>query len=135
MSAEEPGLLVGARKECPLIVGRGEGEQFIASAIPAFLRVTQRVQYIEDGEIVSLERDGVRFCDAEGRPVEREVVEVDWDADTAEKGGYETFMLKEIHEQADAVAETVADRAARGTGVDLGDLGTISDEVLATARR
>src|SRR5207302_109491 len=105
MSAEEPGLLVGARKECPLIVGRGEGEQFIGSAIPAFLRETRHVQYIGDDEIVVLRPDGVEFLTADGEPLDREIVEIDWDADTAEKQGYETFMLKEIHEQADAVAE------------------------------
>jgi glucosamine--fructose-6-phosphate aminotransferase (isomerizing) len=135
MSADEPGLLVGARRECPLVVGRGEGEQFLASAVPAFLEHTRNVQYIEDGELVVLRPSGVEFMTAIGEPVEREVVEIDWDADTAEKGGYETFMLKEIHEQADAVAETVADRAARGTGIDLGDLGPIDDEVLRGVKR
>jgi len=135
LAGDQPDLLVGARKECPLIVGRGDGEQFLASAIPAFLRETRRVQYINDDEIVSLTRDGVRFETAAGEPLEREVVEIDWDADTAEKGGYDTFMLKEIHEQADGLAETIFDRGARGIGVDLGDLGAIDDVVLATARR
>ncbi len=135
MNVAEPGVLVGARRECPLVVGRGEDEQFLASAVPAFLARTRTVQYIEDGEIVVLRPSGVDFMTADGRPVEREVVEIDWDAETAEKGGYETFMLKEIHEQADAVAETVADRAARGTGVDLGDLGAIDDAFLRDVRR
>ncbi len=136
MSAEEPGLLIGARKECPLIVGRGDGEQFIASAIPAFLRETRRVQYIEDDEIVVLRPGGVEFMTAGGEPVARGVVEIDWDAETAEKQGYETFMLKEIHEQADAVAETIGERAARGVGVDLGELGGgIDDEFLRGVRR
>ncbi len=135
MSAAEPGLLVGARRECPLVVGRGEGEAFFASAVPAFLAETRHVQYIENGEIVAIRPDGAEFTAADGTPVTRPVVEVDWDAETAEKGGYDTFMLKEIHEQADAVAETVADRTARGTGVDLGDLGSIDDERLRTIRR
>jgi glucosamine--fructose-6-phosphate aminotransferase (isomerizing) len=135
MSADEPGLLVGARKECPLIIGRGEGEQFIASAIPAFLRETRIVQYIGDDEIVVLRPDGVEFETAEGEPLQRELVEIDWDADTAEKQGYETFMLKEIHEQADAVAETIGERAAREDGIDLGDLGAIDDELLREIRR
>ncbi len=135
MSADEPGLLVGARKECPLIVGRGEKEQFLASGIPAFLRHTRRVQYIHDDEIVALRPEGVEFLRADGTPIEREVVEVDWDAETAEKQGYETFMLKEIHEQADAVAETIGERAARGIGIDLGDLGAIDDELLRTLER
>jgi glucosamine--fructose-6-phosphate aminotransferase (isomerizing) len=135
MSADEPGVLVGARKECPLIVGRGDHEQFIASAIPAFLRDTRSVQYIGDDEIVVLRPDDVEFLTADGQPLTREVVRIDWDAETAEKQGYETFMLKEIHEQADAVAETIGERAARETGIDLGDLGAIDDQLLRTIRR
>jgi glucosamine--fructose-6-phosphate aminotransferase (isomerizing) len=135
MSADEPGLLVGARKECPLIIGRGVGEQFIGSAIPAFLRETRRVQYIEDDEIVVIRPESVEFLTAAGEPLEREVVEIEWDPETAEKQGYETFMLKEIHEQADAVAETIGERAAREDGIDLGDLGAISDELLHGVRR
>ena len=136
MSADEPGLLVGARNECPLIIGRGKGEQFIGSAIPAFLKETREVQFIENDELVVLRPDGVEFMTAAGEQVEREVVEIDWDTDTAEKQGYETFMLKEIHEQADAVAETIGERAARDDGIDLGDLGgVIDDELLRTVKR
>ena len=135
MSADEPGLIVGARKECPLIVGRGEGEQFIASAVPAFLHETRQIQYINDDELVVLRPGGVEFLTAAGDPVAREIVEIDWDADTAEKQGFETFMLKEIHEQADAVAETIGERAARADGIDLGDLGAIDDEFLRGVRR
>ncbi len=135
ISADEPGLLVGARNECPLIIGRGEGEQFIASAIPAFLRETRQVQYIENDELVIIRPDGVEFETASGEPLQRDVVEIDWDADTAEKQGYETFMLKEINEQADAVAETIGERAAHNDGIELGDLGTIDDEFLNEVRR
>ena len=135
VAAEEPDTLVAARKECPLVVGRGDGEQFVASAIPAFLEHTRDVQLIENGEIVVLTPDDVRFSTAEGTPVERAVEHVDWSADAAEKGGYETFMLKEIHEQADALAETIADRTIRHDGVDLGDLGTIDDALLRGVRR
>jgi glutamine---fructose-6-phosphate transaminase (isomerizing) len=135
MSADEPDVLVGARKECPLIIGRGDGEQFIGSAIPAFLRETRRVQFINNDEIVMLTPDDVEFQTVDGETLEREIAEIDWDADTAEKQGYETFMLKEIHEQADALAETIGERAARGIGVDLGEMGGITDDVLRTARR
>ncbi len=135
VSADEPDLLVAARKECPLILGRGDGEQFVASAIPAFLAYTREVQLIENGEIVTVRPEGVELMTADGAPVERAVETVDWDAEAAEKGGYETFMLKEIHEQADAVAETIADRTVRPDGVDLGDLGTIDDAFLAACRR
>ncbi len=132
VAADEPGLIVGARKECPLIVGRGEGEQFLGSGIPAFLAYTRDVQYIEDGEIVAVRGDGVSFMTADGTPVQREVERVDWDAEEAETGGYETFMLKEIHEQADAVAETIADRTVRPDGIDLPE---IDDELLRSCRR
>ena len=129
-AADAPGVLVGARKECPLVIGRGDGEQFIASAIPAFLAHTREVQLIENGEIVTLRPGGVEFSLADGTPVERAVERIDWDEDVAEKGGYETFMLKEIHEQADAVAETIADRTVRADGVDLDGLGGIDDAFL-----
>ena len=138
MTAHEPGLLVGVRRECPLIVGQGEGEQFIASAIPAFLRETRRVQYLNDDEIVVLRPEGATFYSPEGELLEREITQIDWDADTAEKQGYESFMLKEIHEQADAVAETIGERAARGWGIDLGlvpDDTQIDDAFLMRLKR
>ncbi len=135
LAGDEPDLLVGARKECPLIVGRGDGETFFASAIPAFLSETRRVQYIENGEIVTIGRDAVGFQNAAGEPIEREVVEIDWDAETAEKGGYETFMLKEIHEQADALAETIFDRTVRPDGVDIDEMDDIDDELLRNVNR
>ena len=135
MSLDEPGLLVGARKECPLIIGRGEGEQFVASAVPGFLAQTRSVQYVENGEIVVLEPSGVRIMTADGQEVEREPVTVDWDEETAEKGGYETFMLKEIHEQADAVADAIADRTARRDGVDLQEDGAFDESILEGVRR
>ncbi|MDA0165431.1 glutamine--fructose-6-phosphate transaminase (isomerizing) [Solirubrobacter ginsenosidimutans] len=132
VAAEEPGVLVGARKECPLIVGRGDGEQFLASGIPAFLAHSRTVQALEDDELVVLTADGARFLHADGTPFERDTYQVDWDADAAEKGGFETFMLKEIHEQADAVADTIADRTVRPDGVDLPEL---DDELLRGATR
>ena len=134
MHADEPQRLVGARKECPLVAGVGEGETFLASAIPAFLADTRVAMPIENGEIVEIEAGSVRITDTDGNPIERESEEVTWDADAAEKGGYETFMLKEIHEQADAVAETITDRLPGGEGVDLSDVD-LSDEFLRDVRR
>jgi glutamine---fructose-6-phosphate transaminase (isomerizing) len=133
MSADQPDLLVGARKECPLVIGVGEEEHFIASAIPAFLSETRRIQLVENDEIVAVRPNGAEFFSADGSTVERESQEVDWDDDAAEKGGYETFMLKEIHEQPDAVADTVLDRLSQGD-VDLGDIG-LSDDELRGLRR
>jgi glucosamine--fructose-6-phosphate aminotransferase (isomerizing) len=135
MSLDEPETLVGARRECPLVVGRGEGEQFVASAVPAFLAQTRVVQYIENGELVVLEPDGVTITTPDGVEVQRASETVDWDEDTAEKGGFETFMLKEIHEQADAVAETIADRTARGDGVELNEPGALDESLLAGVER
>jgi glutamine---fructose-6-phosphate transaminase (isomerizing) len=134
MHADEPARLLGARKECPLVAGIGEGETFLASAIPAFLADTRTAMPIENDEIVEIEAGVVKLTDPEGNPVERAPEEVTWDADTAEKGGYETFMLKEIHEQADAVAETVTDRLPHADGVDLSDVD-LSDDFLREVRR
>jgi glutamine---fructose-6-phosphate transaminase (isomerizing) len=134
MSADEPDVLVGARKECPLVVGLGEGESFIASAIPAFMSETRNVQLVHDGEIVAVTPTGSRFISPDGTAIEREVDRVDWNDEQAEKGGYETFMLKEIHEQADAVAETIAGRLG-ANGVELEDMGAIDDDYLRGVRR
>ena len=130
MRLDEPETLVGVRKECPLVVGRGEDETFLASAIPAFLSETRQIQYIENDEIVVITPGGARFLGADGVERERAVEQIDWDEETAEKGGFETFMLKEIHEQADAVADTIADRTAPGTHVDLDDVGALDENML-----
>jgi glucosamine--fructose-6-phosphate aminotransferase (isomerizing) len=134
MHAERPGLLVGARKECPLVAGVGDGESFLASAIPAFLAETRRAVAIENDEVVAIDSSGVRIIDAEGNRVERAAEEIDWDETAAEKGGYETFMLKEIHEQADAVAETIADRLPGDEGVDLSEVD-LEDSFLRDLKR
>jgi glutamine---fructose-6-phosphate transaminase (isomerizing) len=133
MSADEPDVLVGARKECPLVVGLGAGESFIASAIPAFMSETRNVQLVHDGEIVAVTPQGSRFISPDGTEIERDVDTVDWDDEQAEKGGYETFTLKEIHEQAEAVAETLAGRLGEST-VQLEDIG-LSDDYLKSIRR
>ncbi len=132
--ADQPEVLVGARKECPLIAGLGEGETFLASAIPAFLAETRRVTLIENNEIVTVDASGIRITDAAGAPVEREAEEVTWDEDAAEKGGYPTFMMKEIHEQAEAVAETIGDRLPTDDGVDLSEVD-LDDEFLRGLNR
>ena len=135
MALDEPDVLVGARRECPLVVGRGDGESFIASAVPAFLSHTNHVQYVENGEIVILGADTVEICDAAGVPRERAITTLEWDEETAEKGGYDTFMRKEIDEQPQALAETIADRTARGDGVDLQEPGAFDEDILRGIER
>jgi len=130
---DHPGELVGARHQCPLLVGVGQGEMFFASMAAAFISETRSIQLIEDGEVVSITEDGARFVDVEDGEVEREVIEVDWDLDEAEKSGYETFMLKEIYEQPEAVAETLGDRIRHGELV-LESLG-MTEEQLRNLRR
>jgi glutamine---fructose-6-phosphate transaminase (isomerizing) len=135
MSPEEPHTLVGARRECPLVVGRGEGEQFVASAIPAFLSETRSVQYLENGEIVVLSPEGATITTASGEEVTRPSQLVAWDQETVEKGGFESFMLKEIYEQADAVAETISGHIHSEHGVELGIEGDLQERQLAEVGR
>ena len=134
MHADQPGPLVGARKECPLVAGIGDGETFLASAIPAFLAETRHAVMIENDEMVTIEASSVTITDVDGNPVAREPEEIAWDEDTAEKGGYETFMLKEIHEQADAVAETITGRLPGDDGVDLSEV-ELDDDYLRDLKR
>jgi len=130
---DHPGELVGARLQCPLLVGVGDGEMFLASATAAFLGETRKIQLIDDGEIVAITPEGARFVNVETGDVERELIEVDWDEEAAEKSGYETFMLKEIYEQPDAVKETLGDRVRHGHLV-LESLG-LTDQELRNLRR
>jgi glucosamine--fructose-6-phosphate aminotransferase (isomerizing) len=126
---DHPGQLVGARLLCPLVVGLGEGENFVASNAAAFLRETRIVQFPDDGQIADVTSEGVRFvCAADGSEVEHEAIELDWDDEGAEKGGFETFMLKEIHEQPEAVAETIGDRVRHGK-LWLEGVGMTDDEL------
>jgi len=125
---DHPGTLVGARLQCPLVVGCGDEEMFLASSIAAFLRETHRVKLIEDDEIAVITPFGVRFVSVDGHVGEREEMEVDWDDEAAEKQGYETFMLKEIYEQPQAVADTIGDRV-RGGRFELEDLGLTDLEI------
>jgi glutamine---fructose-6-phosphate transaminase (isomerizing) len=131
--SDHPEELVGARVQCPLIVGVGDGEMFLASAAAAFLRDTNKIQLIEDGEVVSITPEGATFTSVENGSVERDVIEVDWDADAAEKSGFETFMLKEIYEQPEGVHETLGDRVRHGKLV-LESLG-LTDKEIRNLRR
>ena len=114
VSPLHPDLIVGARLQCPLVLGIGDNESFVASDVVAFLAQTRRVKQIEDGELIALTPEGVTLYDVEGGELERPEMTVDWDEAAAEKGGYETFMLKEIHEQPEAMRETIGERIYGG---------------------
>jgi glucosamine--fructose-6-phosphate aminotransferase (isomerizing) len=122
MSASEPETIVAARHQSPLVVGLGEGENFLASAVQALLANTRRFLFVENGEIVVLTDSSAEIFTLCGRPVEREAFEVDWTAEAMERGGYEDFMLKEIHEQPAALRATLADRLRTDGAVDLPEL-------------
>ena len=107
ISRDEPNKVVGVRKESPLIVGKGETEFFIASDAPAILQHTNNIIYLEDNEMVILTEDGIIIKNSDGNVVQKEVFVIDWTPDMAEKGGYNHFMLKEIHEQPEAVKNTL----------------------------
>jgi glutamine---fructose-6-phosphate transaminase (isomerizing) len=135
MHNEHPDTLVAARKECPLIVGLGEDENFVASAIPAFLAETRHALGIKNDELVTVHKGDVTLINANGTVIEdREPLEVTWDEDAAEKDGYATFMLKEIHQQPDAVAETITDRLPNLDGVDLSDV-ELDEDFLRSVER
>ena len=123
MCDEEPDTLVGIRRECPLVVGVGEDELFIASSISAFLRHTRRVVVLHDGEIAVMRHGAVTVFDVDGLPHRPQETHVDWDEDRCEKDGFETFMLKEIHEQPAAIAETLLQSRANLTQAADGALG------------
>jgi glucosamine--fructose-6-phosphate aminotransferase (isomerizing) len=128
--------LVGARLQCPLVVGVGDGEMFLASSIAAFLPETRRVQLIEDGEVVRITPEGAQYFHTSNgtSPTARDEIEVDWDDEAAEKQGYETFMLKEIYEQPDAVRETIGERIRPGGRLELEGLG-LSEKQIRNLRR
>jgi glutamine---fructose-6-phosphate transaminase (isomerizing) len=125
---EHPGVLVGVRHQTPLVVGIGDGETFIASSIAAFLSETRDVLFPDDGEVVEITPIGTRFLTAAGELEAKVPMHIDWDEESAEKGGYETFMLKEIYEQPDAVRETIGDRV-RGHNLWLEALGMSEVEI------
>jgi glucosamine--fructose-6-phosphate aminotransferase (isomerizing) len=112
IDAEDPDRIVVSRVASPLVVGLGEGANFVASGVPALLPVTQRFIYLEQGDLAEIRRDGVRIVDSEGNDVKREVHETEWDSASAEKAPYEHFMLKEIHDQPSALADTLYGRVS-----------------------
>ena len=123
MSVKEPDRLIAIRKESPLIIGLGKGENFIASDIPAILKHTRDVYLIENGEIVEIKRDSVKIMDSQGKEVKREITHIEWDMEAASKGGYEYFMEKEIYEQPEVLIETLNSRIDEERNINFDDAG------------
>ena len=126
---DEPDKIVAVRKDSPLIVGLGEDEYFIASDIPAVLNHTREVYLLEDKEFVIITNDGVEIKTEDGEKLNKEIFHVTWDVDAAEKGGYEDFMLKEVHEQPKAIKDTLTSRVLRNTPVKLDDINLTKEEL------
>lgn len=127
ISSKEPDKVVAVRKDCPLIAGIGKGEYFIASDIPAILNETREVYLLEDKEFVVMTKDGIKILNEDMEEIKKEIFHVTWDADAAEKNGYEHFMLKEIHEQPKAIRDTMASRIILGQDIQLDNI-TITPE-------
>ena len=137
-----PDTVFAVKRESPLIVGWGEGENFVASDIPALLKYTRRYSVLEEGDLAVVTREGIRFYNEFAEPVEREILTADWDMEAAEKGGYPHFMLKEINEQPTAITATVSPRVENGlpdlripelSDEKLRDIGTIHLVACGTA--
>lgn len=128
ISADHPDRIYAVRKDSPLIIGIGESENFIASDIPAILSKTREICRLKDNEIAELTRNSVKFYNADGEPVEKEIEHIEWDIEAAEKGGFEHFMMKEIFEQPKAVRDTITPRIRNGHIV-LDDITLTAEEL------
>ncbi len=131
--ADQPGTLYAVRKDSPLIVGRTGDGAIIASDVPALLKYTRTVYYIDNLEIARMTPDSIEFFNVDREPVQREAATIEWDAEAAEKGGYEHFMMKEIHEQPAAVRDTLSPRIKDGC-IDLSEL-SLDEEAIRKVRR
>ena len=123
MCADQPGTVIAVKKDSPLIFGFGNGENFVASDVPAILKYTQTVAYLDDGDMAIFDAESVRFLDAAGDPIEKKKETITWEIEAAERGGYDHFMLKEIFEQPKALRDTISPRLRDGKvvleGIDL----------------
>lgn len=129
IAAAEPDKIVAVRKDAPLVAGIGKGCNFIASDIPALLKYVKEVYFIENNETVVLTKDDITIYDENGRKVKRDVFHVTWDADAAEKEGYEHFMLKEIHEQPKGISETLLRRINDDGSVNLDGISMTKEDI------
>ncbi len=129
MSRDNPDELVAVRMTSPLIIGIGEEENFIASDIPAILKYTKNVYILNDGEMALVKKDGIELMTVNGTPISKEVFTVDWDVEAAEKGGYDHFMIKEIHEQPKAIKETLSPRLKKDKTIKLDDINLTKENI------
>ena len=128
MFKDYPGEIFAARKDSPMVIGTADGESYLGSDVPAILKYTRSVYYIGNLEIARLTAGSAEFYNIDGDPVEKQPVEIKWDVEAAEKGGYAHFMLKEIHEQPKAVADTLASAVKNGR-IDLSEVGLTDDDI------
>ena len=127
--ADEPGVIAVARKDSPIIIGRGERGSYVASDVIAMIDATRDVVVLEDGQFAKLTPEGIEYADDQGCTIEPKVTHVDWDIDMAEKGGYPDFMLKEIHEQPRVVRDTLVGRLSSTGELDIDELGLSLEEL------
>lgn len=129
MSKDNPHELVAVRMTSPLIVGIGEEENFIASDIPAILKYTKNVYILDDGEMALVKKDGIELMTVDGTPITKDIFTVNWDVEAAEKGGYDHFMIKEIHEQPKAIRETLSPRLKNDNKISLDDINLTKEDI------
>jgi len=129
LCSDEPDKLVAVRKDSPLIVGLGENEFYVASDIPAVLNHTREIYLLEDNEFVVISNDGIKLLTMDGSVIDKEVFHVTWDAAAAEKGGFEHFMIKEIHEQPKAIRDTMTSRIVLGQPITLDDINITKEQI------
>jgi glucosamine--fructose-6-phosphate aminotransferase (isomerizing) len=134
MHRDERDRIVGARKDVPLVVGIGDGESFLASDVSAILGHTRRVIFLEEGDVADVTPDRVVITDVAGRPLERVVETIEWTVESAEKGGFETFMLKEIHEQPDALRQSLLGRISQAGRIQAPELEPVYEAVRRATR-
>ncbi len=128
MFKEYPGEIFVARKDSPMIIGVGQDESYIASDVPAILKYTRNVYYIGNLEMACIKSGEVEFYNLDGDQIEKEMVEITWDTEAAEKGGFEHFMMKEIHEQPKAIADTLNSVVKNGK-IDFSEIGITDEEI------